>query len=271
MRSRTVREPSHRPTVPLSRVPRPVVRARRRAPTHATLDFIGSIYVQIMDHHDDPHADQGIVADGVPLAEAAIAVVLVHGRGATADGMLALADALGRNDVAYLAPQAAGRTWYPHSFLAPLRQNEPYLTSALGAVGRAMEQAFAGGIPRERTVILGFSQGACLGTEYAARHARRYGGVVALSGGLIGARDGARRPPEDKDFDYFGNLAGTPVFIGCSDTDPHIPIERVHKTAAVMQTLGADVDLRIYPGMGHTVSDDEVSAVRALLDRLVEA
>lgn len=212
----------------------------------------------------DPHHESPLVAAGAPLRDAGVAVVLVHGRGATADSMLPLAEAVGRPDAAYLAPQAAGRTWYPHSFLAPLAANEPHLSSALAAVGRAVERAVAGGVPHERVVLLGFSQGACLASEYVARHAARYGGLVALSGGLIGSgeENGA------KTFAYAGSLEGTPVFAGCSDVDPHIPEERVRETARVLGALGGAVDARIYPGMGHTVIDDELDAVRALVARV---
>lgn len=217
-----------------------------------------------------PHQGQRVARGGAPLDGAKAAVILVHGRGATAESILTLVDAFARPDVAYLAPQAAGNTWYPYSFLAPIEQNEPGLSSGLAALGDVLAQVEAAGLPAERTVVLGFSQGACLGTEFAARHARRYGGVVAFSGGLIGtgSRPGAA-PPADKRFDYTGSLDGTPVFLGCSDVDAHIPLQRVHDTAAALRALGGDVTERIYPGMGHTVVEDEIAFVRALLERLV--
>ncbi len=220
----------------------------------------------------DPHAGIPVREGGAPLGRARAAVVLLHGRGATAEGMLDLADALAQPDVAYRAPQASGRTWYPRSFLAPLALNEPHLTSALAAVGRVVDGVEAEGVPAERTVLLGFSQGACLALEYAARHPRRYGGVVALSGGLIGADEwrGAD-PPADKLFEYTGSLDGTPVFLGCSDVDPHIPLVRVETSAEVLWGLGAAVEKRIYPGAGHTVVPDEVKAVRGLLSRVQQA
>lgn len=222
----------------------------------------------------DPHADAPIHTAGAPLDRAKVAVVTVHGRGATAESILTLGDELAQSDVAYLAPQAAsvgyGPAWYPNSFLAPLGANEPYLSSALATVGRVVRQAEEAGIPPERIVLMGFSQGACLASEFAARHARRYGGVVALSGGLIGnEEDRTVDPPVDKRFNYDGSLDGTPVFIGCSDRDAHIPVQRVEKTADVLRDLGGAVDLRIYEGMGHTVNRDEIEAVSELLARAV--
>lgn len=206
----------------------------------------------------DPHAGQPILTQGEPLEAAEAAMVMVHGRGATAESILGLAEVFGRPDFAYLAPAAAGNAWYPRSFLAPIDQNQPWLSSALALVGRAVEQALAGGVPPERLMLLGFSQGACLTLEYVARHARRYGGVAALTGGLIG--------PEGTPRDYPRSLAGTPVFIGSADPDPHIPRERVDESAAILERLGARVTKRIYPGMGHTVNEDEVEHVRALME-----
>ena len=204
------------------------------------------------------HQGQPLLTGGVALDEASAAVLMLHGRGASAESILTLADELGHPPgFAYAAPQAAGHTWYPHSFLAPIAANEPSLSSALAAVGEALERLRAAGIPRERTVLLGFSPGACLALEFAARHAGRFGGVVGLSGGLIGP-DGTSR-------DYAGSLDGTPVFLGCSDVDAHIPLARVHETDAVLKRLGGQLDTRIYPGMGHTVNRDELDAVRALV------
>lgn len=209
----------------------------------------------------DPHAGGALRASGAPLATARAAAVLVHGRGASADDILALGAALRVGGVAYLAPEARAGTWYPHSFLASLAANEPGLTSALAAVGRALDAVADAGVPAERTLLLGFSQGACLAAEYAARHARRWGGLAVLSGGLIGP-DGTPR-------DYAGALDGTPVFLGCSDRDPHVPAARVRESATVFERLGGRVDLRIYPGMPHTVVEDEIEAVRAMLRALV--
>lgn len=210
----------------------------------------------------DPHAGQALREGGAPLRRARAAVVMLHGRGATAESILELADVFAQPDVAYLAPAAAANTWYPYSFLAPVEQNEPYLGSALAAVDRAVATLGDAGMPLDRTVVLGFSQGACLACEYAARHAGRFGGVVAFSGGLIGTGGAGA-------FDYAGAFGGTPVFVGCSDIDPHIPLERVRLTASVFGEMGAEVTERIYPGMGHTVNDDEIGWVRGLLSGLL--
>ena len=224
-----------------------------------------------------PHDDQPLLSAGAPLADAPGAVVLVHGRGDSAQGILGLAREFDRPGLAYLAPQAAGGAWYPNSFLAPNEANEPGLSSGVRAVMNAVARAEEAGVPRERIVIGGFSQGACLATETAARHAGRWGGVVALSGGLIGTGPGAPDAPRlpgmggtyaEKAFDYGGDFDGTPVFLGCSDVDPHIPLRRVETTAETFRRLGADVDARVYPGFGHTVNLDEVEAVRAMLDAL---
>ena len=208
-----------------------------------------------------PHQNRPALAAGAPLDRARAAVVMIHGRGATAESILGLAGELDREEFAYLAPQAAGNTWYPVSFLQPIEQNEPNLSSALQAVGDLLARLEEAGIPPERTLLLGFSQGACLSLEFAARNARRYGGVAGLSGGLIGP-DGTPR-------DYPGSLDGTPVFLGCSDVDFHIPKERVVESGEVLRALGAEVDVRLYPGMGHTVNRDEIEAVQAIMDRLL--
>jgi len=204
-----------------------------------------------------PHADARVIVSGAPLAGARAALVLIHGRGATAESMLPLAEAFGRQDIAFLAPQAAGNTWYPYSFLAPIEQNEPWLSSALATVGSVLERLGTEGFPPSRVGLLGFSQGACLSTEFVARNPQRYGCVIGLSGGLIG--------PPGTPRSYPGSLDGTPVFLGCSDIDAHIPLDRVHETAAVLSGMGAAVDERIYPGMGHTVNADEIEAAKALL------
>ena len=204
-----------------------------------------------------PHQGLPLVTAGKPLAEARGAMILIHGRGASAESILELAAYLPQPDLAWLAPQAADSTWYPYSFLAPLEKNEPYLSSALARVTEVVALAEAAGLPPERIFLGGFSQGACLASEFVARNARRYGGLIAFSGGLIGP-DGTPR-------DYAGSLSGMPVFIGCSDVDPHIPVGRVHETAAVLARMGAAVDSRIYPRMGHTINQDEMDAAAALL------
>jgi phospholipase/carboxylesterase len=208
----------------------------------------------------NPHGDSRVRRAGAPLHRAKAAVVMLHGRGADASDMLGLAEVLAQPDLTYLAPEATGRSWYPYSFLAPIVRNEPFLSSALELIDRLLDGVSSEGLERERVVLLGFSQGACLGLEYAARHARRYGGLVGLSGGLIG--------PEGTPRDYAGQFAGTSVFLGCSDTDPHIPLDRVHETARVLRSLGAAVTEQIYPGMGHSINDDELKQVRTLLAKL---
>jgi predicted esterase len=206
---------------------------------------------------DDPHADQPVIWRGADPSMARLVVVLVHGRGASADAIFTLADQFEVADVAYVAPEAADHTWYPYSFLAPLEQNEPNLSSALHRLAGVVDDVVGRGIPSSRIALVGFSQGACLTLEYVARHAQRYAAVAGLSGGLIG--------PPGTPRDYAGTLAQTPLFLGCSDVDAHVPVERVHESAAVFSRLGAVVDERIYPGMGHTVNRDELDAVRALL------
>jgi phospholipase/carboxylesterase len=197
---------------------------------------------------------------GAPLGRAGAAMILLHGRGATAESILALADVLADADVHYLAPQAPAGSWYPHSFLAPLDRNEPHLSQALATVGAIVDGLSAEGFPPERTLLLGFSQGGCLALEYAARNARRYGALIGLSAGLIG--------PEETPRSYRGSLAGTAVFLGCSDTDAHIPLWRVKETSRVLRGLGGDVTERIYRGIGHTINDDEIREVRKLLARM---
>jgi len=205
-----------------------------------------------------PHADQPVLRRGpATIAEARIAVILVHGRGDSASGILGLADEFEAPDAMWLAPQAANHTWYPYSFLAPMEQNEPWLSSALAMIASLVDTLASEGLPPERVVLMGFSQGACLAQEFAARRARRYHAIVGLSGGLIG--------PPGTPRDYTGAFDGTPVFLGCSDIDSHVPVERVHESAAVFNRMGARVDERIYPRMGHTVNQDEIAAVAALL------
>jgi predicted esterase len=197
---------------------------------------------------------------GRSLNEASGALILLHGRGATAGSILELAEFLPALNLAYLAPQAAKYTWYPYSFMAPMADNEPYLSSALQKVADTVAEVEAAGFARGRIVLGGFSQGACLASEFVARNAGPVGGLLAFSGGLIG--------PEGTPRDYDGSLDGAPVFIGCSDSDPHIPLARVRETAEVFRQLGAEVDLRIYPRMGHTINQDELDAAAALLARL---
>lgn len=213
-----------------------------------------------MSDAPDPHAGGLLLREVVSISDARVVVVLLHGRGASAADILGLARELRTTDVAYLAPEAAGRTWYPSSFLAPLAHNEPWLGSALRVIGRIVTDVGRQGIPSERIALMGFSQGACLALEFAARHASRYAAVVGLSGGLIG--------PPGTPRDYAGSLAGTPVFLGCSDVDPHIPLARVRESTSVFRAMGAVVDERIYQQMGHSVNHDEIAAVDLLLSRV---
>jgi predicted esterase len=202
------------------------------------------------------HQGQPVLVAGAPLEEARAAMLMVHGRGATAQDILSLAAEFNQEGFAYVAPQAANNTWYPFPFMTPVERNEPWLSSALLRLEEALE-AIGRHVPPERTILLGFSQGACLASEFAARHARRYMGIVGLSGGLIG--------PEGTPRDYPGSLEGTPVFLGCSDVDFHIPKERVEETARVLTALGGEVTMRLYPNMGHTVNEDELQFVRGIM------
>ena len=211
----------------------------------------------------DPHAGQPVLTAGPTPEKAGAAIVLVHGRGASAESILSLYDELNAAKFAAIAPQAADGTWYPHSFLAPLDANQPYLDSALGRLDSLVADLLARNIPSDRIALLGFSQGACLTAEFVARHPRRYGAVMALTGGLIG--------PPGTPRNYPGSLADTPVFLGSSDPDPHVPFERVQETQTVLSHMGAAVELRRYPGMPHTINDDELDACRELLQRVVSS
>ena len=206
------------------------------------------------------HQGQPILTVGTPLKQARAAMIMIHGRGATADSILSLASEFDVSGIAYLAPQAANSTWYPYRFLEPLERNEPWLSSALQVIDDLIARVTAAGLPADRLMLLGFSQGACLALEYAARHAQRYGGIVGLSGGLIG--------PEGTPHSYAGSFGGTPIFLGCSDIDPHIPLERVHETTQVLRQLGGAVTERIYPGMDHAINQDEIYSVNELLHKV---
>jgi phospholipase/carboxylesterase len=201
------------------------------------------------------HQNMPVKTAGVPLAEAQIAMIMIHGRGATAEDILTLHQEFDQPQVAYLAPQAAGYQWYPNRFIAPVASNEPDLSAALATVDGLVKHIQESGIPSERIILLGFSQGACLALEYAARNPRRYGGVAGLSGGLIG----------DHLPTYTGSLEETSVFLGCSDVDFHIPKERVLESATVLRGLGAVVTDRLYPNMGHTINQDEIAHVQQVM------
>jgi predicted esterase len=215
---------------------------------------------EVLSAHVALHQGQPVLVSGRPLERAQAALVLLHGRGGTARAILRLADELAQPGLVCLAPQAAANVWYPNSFSAPIASNEPYLSSALAAVGDVLARLGQAGIPPERVVLLGFSQGACLVLEFAARHVRRYGGVAGLSGALIGPDDVPRRAT--------GSLAGTPVFLGCGTADPYIPRARVEYTERVLRQLGSQVTMRLYPNLGHTVTPDELESVRGMLSPL---
>jgi predicted esterase len=205
-----------------------------------------------------PHQGQAVVEAGVSLGDAPAAVIMVHGRNASPASILALVPRLARPALTYLAPAAAGGTWYPYSFMSPIASNEPHLSSALAVLGSLVERIEAAGVPRARIVLLGFSQGACLSAEFAVRNASRFGGLIVFSGGLIG------EPGTTWEVD--GHFHGTPVFLGCSDVDAHIPAARVRESAEIFSHMGADVTMRLYAGMGHLVNDDEVEAAQRMLD-----
>ena len=205
-----------------------------------------------------PHTGQPVFLAGTPLDQARAAMLLLHGRGAPAQDILGLATEFDAAGFVFIAPQAAGLTWYPHNFLDPIASNEPWLSSALAVIDEMLTYLEKAGIALERTMLLGFSQGACLSLEYVARHAQRYGGGAGLSGGLIG--------PDETPREARGSLAGTPVFLGCSDVDFYIPKERVQFSAQVLQKLGGEVTTRLYPRMGHTVNQDEISFVNSMMN-----
>lgn len=209
-----------------------------------------------------PHNGRPLYLSGESLSTAKAVLVMAHGRGASAEDMLGLAELLAVPGLAILVPDAAGHAWYPNIFTVPTRQNEPHLSSALAVIGETIAVAEAAGVPARRVMLLGFSQGACLVMEYAARNGRRYAGIAGLSGGLIGADD---EPRKDR-----GNLDGTPAFLGCSDTDPYIPRQRIDHSAAILRKLGADVTVRIYPNMGHEVNEDEIEAVRGMISPVLK-
>jgi predicted esterase len=195
------------------------------------------------------------------LGKAGATLVLLHGRGGSAEDILSLYTELGLPEFRALAPQAAESSWYPNSFLASLEANQPNLTSALGRIESLVADLLASGVPSGRIALLGFSQGACLTLEYTARYPRRYGAVIGFTGGLIG--------PPGTPRDYVGSLEGTPVLLGTSDPDPHVPFARVRETQEVLTRMGAAVELRRYPGMPHTINRDELDAARSLLERVL--
>ena len=213
--------------------------------------------MELRHHVPPPHGGQPVLIGGTPPDSARAAIVLAHGRGAAARDILELHHQWQAAGFAFVAPQAADFTWYPEPFLAPFERNEPQLSSGLALFAGVVEELEARGLPVERQILLGFSQGGCLTLEFAARNARRWGGVVGLSAGLIG--------PLGRRWDFTGSLAGTPVFLGCGDTDPHIPRERLEESAVVLERLGGNVELQVYPGLGHAMNREELDRVQSLI------
>ena len=219
-----------------------------------------------------PHAGQRLASAGPSLDRARLVMVMLHGRGAGPEDMLGLHDHLAMPDVAALAPAAAGNSWWPDSFLAPLAANEPGLSSGLSVVSALLDNLQRAGIGPERTLLVGFSQGACLALEASARLARPFRAVAALSGGLVGTQDVNEAPRADlygragKRFDYDGSLTDVPLLIGCHDRDPHIPLARVHRSADVLTGMGATVDTLVIPGAGHGIVQEEAAWVRRHLN-----
>ncbi|HEX2618956.1 MAG TPA: dienelactone hydrolase family protein [Phototrophicaceae bacterium] len=211
----------------------------------------------------DLHRTQPVSTAGAKPEHARAAMILLHGRSASAGDILTLAEEFDGSKIAFFAPQAANGTWYPQRFIAPVEQNEPWLTWSLAKVNSVVEAVKAAGIPSEKIILAGFSQGACLALEYAARHPQRYGGVIGFSGGLIGEAGVPLRYAENAD------LAGTPVFLGCSDVDFHIPKTRVEESADALKQMNGDVTVRLYRGMGHTINEDELMFARQMTNRLV--
>lgn len=207
-----------------------------------------------------PHHGERVVSVGAPIADSRGVVIMLHGRNAGPDNILDLVPRLNRPKLTYLAPAAANRTWYPYTFMAERDQNEPYLSSALARLDELVVDLSTRGVDAGRIVVLGFSQGACLATEFVFRHPRRYGGLSAFTGGLIG--------PAGTTWDTAGSFDAMPAFFGCSDVDAHVPLGRVRETAEIFTRMGANVTTRIYPAMGHLVNDDEIRAAQELIDRL---
>lgn len=200
---------------------------------------------------------KNIITAGKELTKASKVLLMIHGRGGSAEDILSLADYLQVQDYTLVAPQATGNTWYPYSFLAPPAQNEPWLSSALYLLKEVVDDLHGAGVPSEQIYFLGFSQGACLTLEFVTRNATRWGGVAAFTGGLIG----------DKIYreNYSGDFGGTPVFIGTSNPDPHVPVERVYATTNILKEMHADVTEKVYAGMGHTINADELEQANKLV------
>ena len=210
-----------------------------------------------------PHLTQLVYSAGAKLDEASAALILLHGRGATADDILSLSAYLNFPQLAYLAPQAEGHSWYPNRFIVPVEQNEPYLSAGLSKIDGIVKEVESHRIPIEKIFIGGFSQGACLASEYVIRNPRRYGGLLVFSGGYIGPLGMQRQ--------WNGNLGGMPVFLGCSDRDSHIPLQRVKETSTLLEAMGARVTEKIYPNIGHTIIEDEIEQAHQIISESLQA
>lgn len=201
--------------------------------------------------------NKNIKTAGKPLQEAEKALIMIHGRGANAADILGLTSHLNVSDYALLAPEATNYTWYPNSFLAKPEQNEPWLSSALDLVQDVVDKVTAQGINTENMYFLGFSQGACLTLEFAARHAQKFGGIAAFTGGLIGDKVYAEN--------YSGDFENMPIFIGTGNPDPHVPVERVKDTVSIFEKMNANVRLQVYDGRPHTITQEEIEEANALV------
>jgi len=210
---------------------------------------------------NDPHRNTPVIRAGSDLARAGAAVVMLHGRGGSAQDILSLANDMYDERIAYLAPQAADNTWYPYSFLAPIQQNEPWLSSAIAKVGSVVQSCLSAGVPHDKVAVCGFSQGACLATEFVARHPARYGALIAFTGGLIG--------PPGSDLHHAGSLDGMPALFSSGDPDPHVPWSRVEESARELKRMGAEIQLLRHPGRPHTIMNSELDAARSLIFRLL--
>lgn len=209
----------------------------------------------------EPHVGQPIETTGRPLGEGRAVMIMIHGRQAAPVNILQLVDSLSQPEFTYIAPAAADNTWYPYSFMADKEQNEPGISSGVAVIDGVVSDVVNKGILKDHIVLLGFSQGACLTAEYAVEHADRFGGVILYSGSVIG--------PPGTTWAYGGSFDGTPIFMGCSDVDSHVPMERIEEGAAVFERMGAIVTKRIYPGMGHQINDDEIAFTQGLMRNLL--